>query len=1223
MRKILFLLLLITTAGINKTQAVVRTSTSNGNWNTPTTWSPNGIPNETDDIIIRGGHQPNINSTAISCRTLTIQSGGSLNINSGKKLTVHHTDGLVIQGELKIDGGDITILSPGTQFTIDINGTVIWNPQTNTSNGATLFKNCIEDLKPTSTLIIKKWYDLRTGPGEVISGSFGNLTIQNISAGWRMNNCFEAHPIFGTLTISSSYIILDTTGTIHQTSIGAIQLTNPTALLDIYRGDRNIGFSLNTNSISINGGELNLINGECNGNCQLKVNGDMKISDYGTFIGVNGGNASLSAEIQGNMELVRSTFYGIWGGEGNADLNIQGNLSTYKSGNQYSEFYGIVDGNGNTKIHINGDLNNQGYTSLIWNTGVTGVGNGNGSLLVDGTFSQSDGDFRGCWNATTNNAGSSIIEADSLLFTGGIFMGSYSCSAENDTVQLRFNKFCSITFSNSSNIFRGVGMETLAGNPNQQSFRLTSHGQFNINGIASGEFSTSYGYGNEINIFTDGLNLSAGINKFAPATHKIQLYSSEINCTGGNTYLSYAPGEAEIQAGNLLIENGNLHLKNNSGRAKFNVIQNFSQTGGLFNLYSNLSNNSPDSNLLITGGDFSQTGGVFNFSNNANKTGADVLILQGTKMELGGNGKITSIGAGTARHLGQIRIAHAYPTQSPTSFYRNSSSHLTEQTQLIIQSGSTLQLSNGELQISSLAENRDDMLIIEPGAKLDCKANSISSNGQSTYSSINNNGTLSTRHKNGLYNGTSDATINATSNLIYKLHPQSIVEYISEGTTTISGYGYGNATTEDQKYGQLILKTESSSEPAFTIKKDLYTRTATNHESGILKLNKNTFFTGQYTCGATAAVISEDKQAINQSRLILGALPPYGNGFEDCKLQFADEYYQLIPISIDCINNTNNGALEISTRKTEVDNLPLPGTNHVNAVTTLSFNGSNISTSSLIDRYYEIHAPGITAEYELGYHGSENTTDIFSAQGILTALIWNGNKWTEIPCTETGVTNLSESGKLRFTASDLSGPIALKTGTGNSVSANFSLKVNPLEQENNCNWNCEYTHGVLYFELESSNDDIHYQRIHTIEILTNNGDVRNFRFSDQSFLGSLTYYRVKQINANGGYCYSNTVKVDRSKGTTIQEDQMIVEAVYPNPFTDQITIKYAIKNPGATQFLLFNSAGQTISQHEQEATEGSNSFTIRTSEQLPPGNYVLHVINGTKKFTQKLIRAPY
>ena len=257
MRKILFLLLLITTAGINKTQAVVRTSTSNGNWNTPTTWSPNGIPNETDDIIIRGGHQPNINSTAISCRTLTIQSGGSLNINSGKKLTVHHTDGLVIQGELKIDGGDITILSPGTQFTIDINGTVIWNPQTNTSNGATLFKNCIEDLKPTSTLIIKKWYDLRTGPGEVISGSFGNLTIQNISAGWRMNNCFEAHPIFGTLTISSSYIILDTTGTIHQTSIGAIQLTNPTALLDIYRGDRNIGFSLNTNSISINGGELN------------------------------------------------------------------------------------------------------------------------------------------------------------------------------------------------------------------------------------------------------------------------------------------------------------------------------------------------------------------------------------------------------------------------------------------------------------------------------------------------------------------------------------------------------------------------------------------------------------------------------------------------------------------------------------------------------------------------------------------------------------------------------------------------------------------------------------------------------------------------------------------------------------------------------------------------------------------------------------------------------
>jgi hypothetical protein len=87
-----------------------------------------------------------------------------------------------------------------------------------------------------------------------------------------------------------------------------------------------------------------------------------------------------------------------------------------------------------------------------------------------------------------------------------------------------------------------------------------------------------------------------------------------------------------------------------------------------------------------------QTGGVFNFSNNAGKTGADILILQGTKIELGGNGKITSMDAGASRHFGQIRIAHAYPTQSPTNFYRNSSSHLTEQTQLTIQSGSTLQL---------------------------------------------------------------------------------------------------------------------------------------------------------------------------------------------------------------------------------------------------------------------------------------------------------------------------------------------------------------------------------------------------------------------------------------------------------------------------------------------------------------------------------------------------
>lgn len=1223
MRKILFIVSLLITAGIHTTLAVVRTSTSSGNWNTPTTWSPNGVPNETDDIIIRTGHSPIINSTTINCRSIKIESGGTLTINSGKKLNIHHTDGLLIQGELKIDGGDIQILAPSTQFKIGVNGTVLWNPQTNNINGATLFTNCQENFEPTSTLIIKKWYNLQQGPGEVITGSFGNLTIQNISAGWNMNNCFESHPINGTLTITSSYVILDTTGTIHQTNIGSIHLTNPTALLDIYKGNRNIGFTLNTNSITINGGELNLINGESTGNCHLKVNGNIKISDYGVFIGINNGDANLHAEIKGDFELLRSTFYGNWGGTGNTDLTIEGNLNTYKSGTHFSEFYGIVDGNGNADIHIKGDLNNQGYTSIIWNTGVTGVGNGNGTLQIEGTFRQSDGDFRGCWNATTNNAGSSTIEADSLLFTGGIFMGSYSCSAEIDTVQLRFNKYCSITFSNSSNIFRGVGMETLAGNPNQQSFRLTSNGQFHINGIASGEFSSSYGYGNEINIFADGLNLNGGQNKFGAAAHKIQLYSSEINCNGGSTYLSYAPGIADIQTGNLLIENGNLHLKNNSGNTKLRIIQNYLQTGGQFNLYSNPTTNTIDSTILQTGGDFKQTGGVLNFSSNAGKTGSELLLLQGNLIVFGGNGIITSMGAGFSNHFGQIQIASAYPTQNATRFYRNSTTHLTEQAQITIVSGTTLQLSGGDLQLSSHIEKNEEMLTIEDGATIDCNNFSISSNGRNSFSSIFNRGTIITSHKNGLYNGTPEATINASNNLSFKLDPQSTVEYNADGEATITGYGYGQAVGEEQKYGQLQLKNSSSQSPVFTIEKDIFVRTSTDHQSGIVRLNGNAFHTGAYSGGPTAAFISEDRNAINHSIVKIGALPPYGNGFDDCTIQFADEYHQLIPVHIDCITNESNGTLEISTRKTQVDNLPLPGAYHVDAVTTLSFDGTNISTSRLIDRYYEIHAPGISANYTLGYHGSENTTDIFAAQSVLTGLIWNGTRWIEIPCTETGVINPVESGTIQFTATNLSGPVAIKTGAGNATSANFSLQVNPLQQKNDCEWNCNYTNGVLYFELESSTDDLIYQKIHTAQIQTGNRDVRKFNFSDQSFGGPVTYYRVKQINANGGYCYSNTVKTDRSKGSSIPEDQMAVTAVYPNPFTDQITIDYTIRIPGQTQFLLYNSAGQIITKYQQEATEGENSTTLKIQEQIPPGNYILHVINGTEKFTQKLIRAPY
>lgn len=87
------------------TLAAVTSVTWNGNissaWNNSLNWTPNVVPNEFQTVTIPSGvlHNPSVNVTGLTCKTLTINSGASLNINNSCGINVF---------------GDMTILSGAT-----------------------------------------------------------------------------------------------------------------------------------------------------------------------------------------------------------------------------------------------------------------------------------------------------------------------------------------------------------------------------------------------------------------------------------------------------------------------------------------------------------------------------------------------------------------------------------------------------------------------------------------------------------------------------------------------------------------------------------------------------------------------------------------------------------------------------------------------------------------------------------------------------------------------------------------------------------------------------------------------------------------------------------------------------------------------------------------------------------------------------------------------------
>src|SRR5690606_33819268 len=64
---------------------------ASGNWNNPTTWFPNIIPNSSDDVIINDGVNVTVDIANATCASLTIEQGNdftTFEVSSGMNLTV-------------------------------------------------------------------------------------------------------------------------------------------------------------------------------------------------------------------------------------------------------------------------------------------------------------------------------------------------------------------------------------------------------------------------------------------------------------------------------------------------------------------------------------------------------------------------------------------------------------------------------------------------------------------------------------------------------------------------------------------------------------------------------------------------------------------------------------------------------------------------------------------------------------------------------------------------------------------------------------------------------------------------------------------------------------------------------------------------------------------------------------------------------------------------------
>ncbi|MEO7306333.1 MAG: T9SS type A sorting domain-containing protein [Ferruginibacter sp.] len=160
-----------------------------------------------------------------------------------------------------------------------------------------------------------------------------------------------------------------------------------------------------------------------------------------------------------------------------------------------------------------------------------------------------------------------------------------------------------------------------------------------------------------------------------------------------------------------------------------------------------------------------------------------------------------------------------------------------------------------------------------------------------------------------------------------------------------------------------------------------------------------------------------------------------------------------------------------------------------------------------------------------------------------------------------------------------------------------------------------------HFEVERSFDMNTYSNVGIVLDGFVNGTNKSYQFKDNSSelqSRSIVYYRLKQFDIDGKFTYSKVLAVRLSPAANT------VMQVSPNPFIENLNVRFTATEPGVAQIRIINATGQTLLSKQTTISKGYNNIQVDGLRGLATGMYVAQLImNGTVIDNQRVIKNPF
>lgn len=238
------------------------------------------------------------------------------------------------------------------------------------------------------------------------------------------------------------------------------------------------------------------------------------------------------------------------------------------------------------------------------------------------------------------------------------------------------------------------------------------------------------------------------------------------------------------------------------------------------------------------------------------------------------------------------------------------------------------------------------------------------------------------------------------------------------------------------------------------------------------------------------------------------------------------------------------------------------------------FNAQTNGVNTGILKWYQItptNNSGLNATLVFSYNEGAELNGIAEENLRLFKSTDEGTTWTleggTVDPDANTVTLTGIDGFSRWTLASVSAPLPVEL-----ISFTAGVKGKTVELR----WKTEGEVNSYLFEIERAGENSGWEKAGEVRASGNSNSAKEYFFIDQNINEKKCRYRLRMVDNDGTYQYSDEVEVniDKPKNFSLFQN-------YPNPFNPSTTIKYQIAEKSLVKLAIFDILGSVLMRRER------------------------------------------